>query len=77
MFENVADDDFESPILVFECDAYPTVADPVIKKISVIPIVVKKRPSINSRSFYSIFMKVLVISALLLPRARMLLWYKV
>lgn len=50
MFENVADDNFESPILVFECDAYPTVADPVIKKISVIPIVVKKRPPINSRS---------------------------
>jgi len=67
----------ESPVLIFECEAYPTVADPVIKKISVIPIVVKKRPPINSRSFYSIFIKPLVISALLLPRNRMRLWYKV
>jgi hypothetical protein len=65
VFENVAADDFESPVLIFECEAYPTVADPMIKKISIIPIDVKKRPPFNSSSFYCIFIKPLVISALL------------
>jgi hypothetical protein len=77
MFENDADDDFGSPVFIFESDAYPNVADPVIKKISIIAIVVKKRPPFNSRSFYSIFIKPFVISALLLHRNRMRLWYKV
>jgi hypothetical protein len=73
MFENDADDDFGSPVFIFESDAYPNIADPVIKKISIIAIVVKKRPPFNSRSFYS----PLVISALLLHCNRMRLWYKV
>jgi hypothetical protein len=48
LLESADDDDFESVVLVFEEDAYATVVDVVIKKVSITTIAAKKLPLVIS-----------------------------